>query len=536
MLSFRDGRHREESRCRGPNLRGSKSVLLSKGILMQSLEQLKVHLAEVQALTQAAAVLGWDQQTYMPPGGASSRAAQLEALSRVIHEKKTGAETAHLLEHSERESEGLDPDSDERAYLRMARRDFDLATRVPTSLVAEMTRVTTLAHQVWAKARAESNFSQFAPWLSEILDLTRQVADALGHEGERYDALLDQYEPGMKTEEVRTMFAAIKPDLVALVQAIAAKGPNTVDDEVLKRSFDEEKQKQFGEMVVNALGFNRNRGRQDRAVHPFCTSFGRGDVRITTRFDQNFLPMALFGSIHETGHALYEQGIAERYDGNILGDGVSLGFHESQSRLWENLVGRSRPFWQRFYPDLQALFPEALGDVDPNTFYRAINKVEPSLIRVEADEVTYNLHILLRFEMEQDLLSGTLSVADAPAAWNAKMEQSFGLTPPDDAHGILQDVHWSGGAIGYFPTYSLGNLLSVQLYEKANADLGGQIAEQITAGNFTPLLGWLRENVHQWGRKYPPTELVRRVTGGPLDPMPYLQYLKTKFSAVYGLS
>ncbi len=270
-------------------------------------------------------------------------------------------------------------------------------------------------------------------------------------------------------------------------------------------------------------------------MHPFCTSFGRDDVRITTRFDKNFLPMALFGSIHETGHALYEQGVAERYGGNILCDGTSLGFHESQSRLWENLVGRSRPFWQRFYPDLQAAFPQSLGDVDGEKFYRAANKVAPTLIRVEADEVTYNLHILLRFEIEQDLLSERLSVADAPAAWNAKMEQYFGLTPPDDGQGILQDVHWSGGMIGYFPTYSIGNLLSVQLYDKANADLGGQIPTQIAAGEFAPLLGWLRENVHQWGRKYPPKELVQRITGGPLDPAPYLKYLKTKFGEIYGV-
>ncbi len=303
----------------------------------------------------------------------------------------------------------------------------------------------------------------------------------------------------------------------------------------MKRTFDEDAQRQFGERVVRALGYDWNRGRQDRALHPFCTSFGRDDVRITTRFDRNFLPMALFGSIHETGHALYEQGVAERYGGNILCDGTSLGFHESQSRLWENLVGRSRPFWQRFYPDLKTQFPESLGDIELEGFYRAVNKVVPSLIRVEADEVTYNLHILLRFEMEQDLLSEKLSVADAPEAWNTKMAQYFGLTPPSDAQGILQDVHWSGGLIGYFPTYSIGNLLSVQLYDKANADLGGQIPEQIAAGDFQPLLGWLHENVHQWGRKYPPRELVQRITGGPLDPAPYLQYLNTKFGEIYGL-
>lgn len=502
---------------------------------MQAVTQLQEHLAEIKALSEAAAVLEWDQQTYMPPGGAGARAAQITALVGVIHKKAIGGDTARLLDAAEHQAGGLDPDSDDAAYLRQARRDFDLATKVPTSLVAEMARVTTLAHEQWAQARAESDWGRFAPWLTQILDLTRQTADHLGHGGERYDALLDQYEPGMTTAEVRAMFEAIKPDLVTLVQAIAAKGPGAVDDSVLHRDFDEDTQRKFGEKVVKALGYDFRRGRQDRAVHPFCTSFGRDDVRITTRFDKNFLPMALFGSIHETGHALYEQGIAERYADNILADGASLGFHESQSRLWENLVGRSRPFWQRFYPDLQAAFPEALRDVDAEAFYRAINKVAPSLIRVEADEVTYNLHILLRFEMEQALLSGQISVSDAPAAWNAKMQQYFGMTPPDAAHGILQDVHWSGGSLGYFPTYSVGNLLSVQLYDKANRDLGGEIEAQIAAGDFASLLGWLRENVHQYGRKYLPKDLVRRVVGGPLDPAPYLRYLKTKFSEVYGV-
>lgn len=502
---------------------------------MQALEQLQGHLAEVKALDEATAVLGWDQQTYMPPGGADARAAQLTALAGVIHEKATGETIARLLDAAERGGGNMAADSDEAAYLRAARRDFDQATKIPTALVAETAHVTALAFEQWAQARAESDWGRFAPWLEQILDLTRQAADHLGHSGERYDALLDQFERGMTTADVRAMFEAIKPDLVALVKAVSVSRPEATDDSVLHRSFDEEKQRQFGETVIGALGYDWSRGRQDRALHPFCTSFGRDDVRITTRFDPDFLPTALFGSIHETGHALYEQGVAERYAGNILADGASLGFHESQSRLWENLVGRSRPFWHFFYPSLQATFPESLSDVGGEKFYRAINKVKPSLIRVEADEVTYNLHILLRFEIEQALLSGDLSVADAPDAWNAKMQEYFGLTPPDDAQGILQDVHWSGGAIGYFPTYSVGNLLSVQLYDKANADLGGQIEAQVAAGDFAPLLGWLRENVHQHGRKYLPKDLVQRIVGGPLDPAPYLKYLKRKFGDVYGI-
>jgi len=500
---------------------------------IKSVETFQRRMAETTALSNASAVLGWDQQTYMPPGGGAARAEQMAAMSKVIHQMATGRETETLLEAAERDGGGLDPDSDDAAYLRVARRDFNRAAKMPEELVARIARITTLGYEAWHEARTASDYGKFAPWLEQILGLSREVAELRGYQESIYDALLDEYEPGMRASDVQKMFDAIKPASVALVKAVAAQGPNAVDDSVLKRDFDEARQEAFGKVVVSALGFDWTRGRQDRAVHPFCTSFTRGDVRITTRFERNFLPVALFGSMHETGHALYEQGVSSRYDGNVLGGGVSLGVHESQSRLWENLVGRSRPFWQAFYPDLQQTFPDQLGDVAPDAWYRAINKVEPSLIRVEADEVTYNLHILLRFGMEVALLEGRVSVADAPALWNAKTEEYLGLTPPDDAHGILQDVHWSGG--GYFPTYSVGNLLSVQLFEAANDALGGEIEAQIARREFGPLHGWLQENIYQYGRKYDPKELVRRVTGRPLDPAPYLRYLQTKFGDVYGL-
>ncbi|BDI32196.1 carboxypeptidase M32 [Capsulimonas corticalis] len=501
---------------------------------MSEFEDLRKRLGEVSALASTAGILEWDQQTHMPAGGAANRAAQLEVLSKITHELSVSSKTETLLAAAEKAADGLDPDSDDAAFVRVARRDFDHASKLPTELVAEIAKVTTLAHEAWAEARAASNYSKFAPCLENIVDLVRQVADHLGHSGERYDALLDQYEPGMKAADVRAMFDAIKPTSVALVKAIVERGPDAVDDSILKRDFDEAKQEAFGEAVIKELGFDFERGRQDRAVHPFCSSFTSGDVRITTRFDKNFLPMALFGTIHETGHALYEQGVARRYDGNTLGGGTSLGVHESQSRLWENLVGRSRPFWKHFYSSLQSTFPESLSDVDAERFYRAVNKVEPSLIRVEADEVTYNLHILLRFEMETDLLEGRLSVKDAPAAWNAKMQEYFGLTPPDDAQGILQDVHWSMGSLGYFPTYSLGNIISAQLFTQAQSDLG-DLSGQIERGEFAPLLGWLRENIHQWGRKYTATELLQRITGKALDTAPYLQYLSAKYGDIYGL-
>ena len=499
---------------------------------MTAIDELKQRTADVVTLQMTAAVLEWDHQTQMPPAGAPRRASQLALIQKLAHDTLTSTETERLLTAAEREGKDLDPDSDDAAYLRVSRRDFDKAAKIPTALVEEIAKTTALAHDEWAKARAASNYSLFAPWLEKILELERKVTDCLGYKNERYDALLDQYEPDMTAADVRSMFDSLRPAVVGLVKEIAQRP--AVDTEPLTRDFDEAKQRAFGEDVIKLFGYDFNRGRQDRAVHPFCTHFSRNDVRITTRFDRNFLPMALFGTMHETGHALYEMGGAERYDGNMLAGGTSLGVHESQSRLWENLVGRSRPFWQHFYPTLQSTFP-VLAGVDVDRFYRAINKVEPSLIRVEADEVTYNLHIMLRFEMEVELLEGRLSVADAPSAWNAKVHEYLGLDVPDDARGILQDVHWSFGGIGYFPTYSLGNVISVQLFETADAALGGALADQISRGEFAPLREWLLDNVHQWGRKYTPAQLLRRVTGGALDTKPYLGYLQSKFGALYGL-
>ncbi len=500
---------------------------------MEQYEKLKARLAEIGHIGTSMAVLGWDQQCYMPPGGAAERAEQFATLGKIAHELSVGDETRRLLEGAEAEVAGSDPGSDEAALVRVARRDFDKAVKIPTELVTEMAKATTLGHEIWVKARAESDYKQFAPTLEKLLDLSRQVAEHLGYDDQRYDALLDQYEPGMKTREVERVFADLKSGLVQLVQEIAAQPP--IDDSVLRRDYDEAAQLAFGEYVIKKMGFDFTRGRQDRAVHPFCTSFGRDDVRITTRFDRNWLPMALMGTIHETGHALYEQGFDPKDVGTPLSDAASLGVHESQSRLWENIIGRSRTFWNVFYPGLQRQFPDALENVNLNTFYRAINKVEPSLIRVEADEVTYNLHIMLRFEMEKALLDGSLSVADAPDAWNAKMQEYLGITPPDDAQGILQDVHWSGASFGYFPTYSLGTLLSAQLYDKALAD-NPAIAEELARGEFGGLLSWLRENVHKPGRRYLPADLVQRVCGEPAQSHSYLKYLNTKFRTLYGLA
>lgn len=503
---------------------------------MSAIEDLKSRMADVTALGTVSSVLGWDQQTQMPPMGASTRARQLSLMSKITHDLFVSQETEKLIVAAEQEAVDLDPDSDDAAFVRVSRRDFNKEAKLPTELVQKLAEVTAIAHEDWASARAASDYSKFVPSLEKIVDLERQVTDCLGYKNERYDALLDQYEPQMTAEEVRTVFNMIKPATVALVKAITDKGVDTVDDSVIKRNFDIDKQREFGLQVVQAIGFDLKRGRQDKAVHPFCTSFSKNDVRITTRFDPNFLPAALFGSIHETGHALYELGVGDRYDGNTLGGGASLGVHESQSRFWENLVGRSRSFWIHFYPKLQETFKGVLDDVTLEQFYRAINRVEPSLIRVEADEVTYNLHIMLRFEIEVELLEGRLSVKDAPAAWNAKCEEYLGLTPPDDAQGILQDVHWSFGGIGYFPTYTIGNIISVQLYETAEKDFSGKLPEIIAGGEFHLLKEWLGEHIHQWGRKYTPSELVKRATGRPMDAEPYLRYLKNKFDEIYKIS
>lgn len=500
---------------------------------MQQYDALKARLADITHLNRAGAVLGWDQQCYMPPGGAGERAEGLAVISRISHEMFTSDETRKLLEDAEAEVAGLDAESDAAAYVRVARRDFDKSVKLPTSLVAELSRQEALGHEVWVEARKASDWSKFAPKLETLLGLSRQVAEYLGYEDQPYDALLDQYEPGMRTRDVERVFNELRPGLVELVQALG-RAPQ-IDDSVLKRDYDETGQLEFGEKVIRRLGFDFERGRQDRAVHPFCTSFGRDDVRITTRFDRNWLPMALMGTIHETGHALYEQGFDPKDEASPLGDAASLGFHESQSRLWENIVGRSLPFWKVFYGDLQKQFPGVLDDVSLDTFYRAINRVEPSMIRVEADEVTYNLHIMLRFELEKALIDGRLAVVDVPAAWNEKMRDYLGVTPRDDAEGCLQDVHWSGAMFGYFPTYALGTLLSAQLFEKALSD-NPAIISDLASGEYGSLLGWLREKVHRPGRRYLPADLVTRICGEPAQSRSYLKYLNEKFRSVYNIA
>lgn len=497
------------------------------------LQALKMRLGEIQDLNRAAALLGWDQQTYMPPGGAAARAEQLATLQKTAHNWFIADEIGELIEDLSADGTGWDYDSDEASIVRVVARDYEKARKVPGELVAEFARVSALAFEAWAKAREQADFSMFQPHLEKILDLNVRLAEVLGYEDRMYDPLLDQFEPEMKTAQVTAIFDDLKAESLPLVKAIS-EHIDAVDDSVLHLAYDEQKQWDFGVEIIKDFGFDFTRGRQDKSVHPFTTAFSISDVRLTTRIDPNYLPTALFGTLHECGHGLYEQGVSLNLERSSLDDGTSLGIHESQSRLWENLVGRSREFWSHYFPRLRDVFPDQLANVDVKGFYRAINRVEPSFIRVEADEVTYNLHIMLRFELENDMLEGKVKIADLPEAWNAKMETYLGTLPPDDAQGVLQDVHWSGGMLGYFPTYSLGNLISVQIFDKVRADIPS-LADQIAAGKFDELLNWLRENVYQHGRKYTPAELVKRATGTDLTATNYIAYIKSKFSDIYGL-
>lgn len=497
-------------------------------------DQLTARLARIEDLRAAAAVLEWDQETYMPDGAAEARAHQIGTLRTMAHELFTEDAIGAALDALSDDAANLNPLSDEASLVRVTRRDYDKARRVPADLVGEIAAAVARGKQAWRKARAEDDFSVFAPHLERLIDLNIEKAEALGYDGRIYDALLDQYEPGMTTAEVEAVFDDLRPKLVAIVDTIAAQEPPP--DDVLRRHYEEGKQWDFGMTVLKDFGYDFERGRQDVSTHPFTTSFSVSDVRLTTRVNEQFLPAALFGTLHECGHGLYEQGVDPALDRTPLADGTSLGMHESQSRLWENLVGRSRAFWSHYYPTLQVTFPDQLGGVSLDAFYRAINRVEPSLIRVEADEVTYNLHIMLRFELENAMLERRVDVDDLPALWKAKMEDYLGLRPPSDAKGVLQDIHWSLGALGYFPTYALGNLMSVQIFDTAREalpDLEAQIAE----GRFTDLHEWLRIHIYQYGRKLQAPDLLERVTGQSLSAEPWLAYIRRKYGALYdGLS
>ncbi len=484
-------------------------------------------------LSSCGAVLNWDRETYMPEGGGAHRAEQLSLLAGVSHEWSTLPRIGELLyllqDHGPSNADSVDV----AANIREIGRTYRRATCLPRRLVEELARVTALAQHHWSEARASKSFSAFEPWLSQIISLKREEAAAVGFsdEGEPYDALLDEYEPGACSSEVAIVFEHLRQELVPLLNAI--RGSRRVPDKsILHRYYPVEAQKKLAHQAAKLIGFDFHCGRMDITTHPFCSGFGPGDCRLTTRYDPQFFSSAFFGTLHEAGHGMYEQGLPAQAFGTPLGSAVSLGIHESQSRLWENLIGRSAAFWKYFYPETQKMFPDALGGVHPHQFLAAINTAGASFIRVEADEVTYNLHIMLRFELERDLITGRLQAADVPDAWNERFVRDFGILPENHAVGCLQDIHWSAGLMGYFPTYALGNMYAAQLFEAANVQLGN-LNELSEKGDFRPLLEWLRIQVHQHGQRYTASDLIQRVSGKPLSDEPLVRHLRLRFSELY---
>jgi carboxypeptidase Taq len=499
----------------------------------QAYTELIRRIKEYSLLGSCAGVLGWDERTYMPRKGSAHRAEQIALLARMTHEMMTAPEIGQLLGEVEGSPLVREPDSVPAVNVREIRRFYDRAVKLPKELVEELARVTTRAQQIWQEARQANDFKTFQPWLEKIVHLKRQEAAAIGYRQVPYDALLDEYEPGATTAEITSVFAELRRDLVPLVGAIAESGRHPTRD-IVEREYPVDRQQLFGQKAAAAIGFDFEAGRLDVTTHPFCSGVGPGDCRITTRYNPHRFNDAFFGILHEAGHGIYDQGLDPEQFGTPMGTATSLGIHESQSRLWENQLGRSRSFWEHFFPETQKLFPEALSDVTLDDFVFAINDVQPSYIRVEADEATYNMHIILRFELEQALISGDLKPADVPHAWNEKFAKSFSLQPPTDALGCLQDIHWSMGGIGYFPTYTLGNLYAAQFMEQARQDLGDLDAD-FRRGQFNRLKGWLNEKIHRQGQRYRAAELCRRVTGKPLSYRPLLTYLRNKYAPLYGL-
>jgi carboxypeptidase Taq len=491
-----------------------------------ALTSLKTRFAELQDLEALTLLLDWDLRTIMPPAGTTHRIRHIALLQRIAHEKLIDPEVGRLLEELVPLEDSLDPESDDAGLLRLARRDHGKAVLVPTELRAEMVSSAAAAAPIWLEAKATSNFELFLPELERQLELRRRYIDCFAPRDEPYDILLDDFEPEMETEEVRRIFDELKPELLELTANHRALD---IDDSFLTTDFPVAIQAELSAAVVELFGTRPDTWRVDPTEHPFAAGAGIDDIRITTHFYPDNLD-SLFSTMHEYGHGIYEHQIPRRISTLPIGTGASLGLHESQSRLWENLVGRSLPFWRLFYPRVQRAFPAQLGDVELERFYAGVNKVQPSLIRIRADEVTYGLHVIMRFELEQDLVNGRLSPRDVPEAWNQKMWDYLGIEVPDDGQGVLQDMHWSAGLIGYFSTYLLGTVMSVQIWEAAAVEIG-DLDDRLERGDFGALRDWLGEHLHALGRKFPPQETLRRATGSTIDTRPYLEYLRRKYEA-----
>jgi carboxypeptidase Taq len=504
--------------------------------MSDDLRELKDRMAQLADLGHATALAGWDQQTMMPARGATARAESLATLARISHGLFIDDRTGSLIDGAARQLNGADPDSDDARLIALVRRNWDKARRVPAELAAERARAGSVGQEAWVHAREQRDFAAFAPYLERNLELTRRYVDChTGRDGYEcaYDVLLDDYEPQMATASVASLFAELKDELVPLI-ATLSRLSQSIDEAPLHALFPVARQRELVAGVVAMMGFDAAGWRIDDTVHPFASRIGVGDVRITTRWDERFFPQGLFGAMHECGHGLYEDGLPPAQARSPLGSTESLGMHESQSRLWENMVGRSRAFCGVLAPRIADLAGGELAGIEPAALYRLVNRVEPSYIRVEADEATYALHIILRFELEQALLDGKLSVGELPEAWNERFKAYLGLEVQDIADGVLQDVHWSAGLIGYFPTYALGNLIAGQLWELAHLELPG-LDDQIGAGALTPLRDWLRQRVHRHGAKFTTAELLEREAGGPISVRPFVSYLKAKLGDVYGL-
>jgi carboxypeptidase Taq len=502
-------------------------------IMQKQLSELKTRLMEIYDLQNTGLLLGWDEATYMPPGGAAARGRQSALIGKITHERSIDPALGKLLDGLEPYAESLPYDSDDASLIRVARRDFERALMVPPQFMANLYEHASKSYNTWVVARPANDFKSLEPLLEQSVEFSRQLADFFPGYEHIADPLIDYADYGMKATTLRALFAQLRRELVPLVQAVTSQPP--ADDSCLKQLFPHTEQLAFGSEVIKQLGYDFNRGRQDLTYHPFMTKFSLGDVRITTRVDENDLSSALFSTIHEAGHAMYEQGIRMELEGTPLADGVSAGIHESQSRTWENLVGRSRGFWEFFYPRLQATFPSQLKSVSLDTFYRAVNKVQRSLIRTEADEVTYNLHVMIRFDIELALLEGNLMVRDLPEYWHVRYNADMGMRAPDDRDGVMQDVHWFSGSVGgSFQGYTLGNIMGSVFFSHA-LSTHPQIPSEMAQGRFDTLHSWLAENVYQHGRKFTADELIGKVTGGPLSIEPYITYLKAKYGELYQL-
>jgi carboxypeptidase Taq len=494
-----------------------------------AVSELKERLAEIADLSHAGAVLHWDQNVMMPVKGSSQRGDALATIARIEHDRFIAPETGRLLDAAAAEVEGMPEDSDEARLVSKTQRDYEKARRVPSALASELAKAASTGYEAWVAARSADDFKMFAPHLQRNLDLTREYVDCFDGYDAPYDVVLDDYEPGGTSLHVRALFDELKAELVPLIAQLRER---EVDSSPLHVAYPVAGQRQLADEVLRLMGFTDDGWRFDDTVHPFATSFGRGDVRITTRFQDDYFPMGLYGTMHECGHGLYEHGVAEALQRTPLSHPGSLALHESQSRMWENFVGRGREFNEFLHPRLVELSGGTLKGFSADAVYKALNAVKPSLIRFEADETTYSMHIVLRFELEQELLEGSLALADLPEAWNSRMRDYLGIEVPSNADGVMQDVHWAAGLIGYFPTYALGNLIAGQLWEKIQQDLP-DLHPQIAIGEFSDLREWLRQNVHRHGGKFSSRELLERVVGDPIAVGPFVRHLKAKLSDVY---